>query len=201
MPRHALISSGSAEHYGPPMLLGLVHRVMGGIDLDPASCASANRIVRATTFLTEADDGLAKQHEWAGRVYLNPPGGKGLHAEDVEIPVPKGRRTHNRQALWWAALCDAYEQGRVTQAIFTCFSLDLLERAQDYPCAHPLDFPYCLPRDRLAFWTDDDGVLRPEPSPTHSNMIVYLPPRSERDVREEHFVRVFSALGRTVRER
>ena len=200
MPRHALIASASAEHYGPPSLLGLVHRVMGGIDLDPASCEAANRIVRAERYMTEAEDGLRKQGEWLGRVYLNPPGGKGLAAEDVNIQLPEGRRSHNRQAIWWVALVDAYEQGRVTQAIFTCFSLDLLERAQDYPFAHPLDFPYCIPRDRLKFWTvDDRGLLGEEPSPTHSNLIVYLPPRGDRDVHEEHFCRVFARLGRVAR--
>jgi phage N-6-adenine-methyltransferase len=44
---------------------------MGGIDLDPASCATAQRRVRADNFFTKDDNGL--EQEWHGRVWLNPP--------------------------------------------------------------------------------------------------------------------------------
>ena len=44
---------------------------MGGIDLDPASCADAQATVRAARWIGLPDDGLA--HDWAGRVWLNPP--------------------------------------------------------------------------------------------------------------------------------
>jgi hypothetical protein len=47
---------------------------MGGIDLDPASCATANETVRARTFYSRKDDGLKRP--WFGRVWLNPPYGK-----------------------------------------------------------------------------------------------------------------------------
>ena len=45
--------------------------MLGGIDLDPASNAEANRVVRAEVFFSSADDGLGKS--WEGRVWLNPP--------------------------------------------------------------------------------------------------------------------------------
>jgi ParB family chromosome partitioning protein len=50
---------------------------MGGIDLDPASCAAANEIVRAATYYTIRDDGLMRP--WFGRIWLNPP--YGSHAQ------------------------------------------------------------------------------------------------------------------------
>ena len=47
---------------------------MGGIDLDPASCAEANKIVQAKQFYSQRDDGL--KQPWFGRIWLNPPYGR-----------------------------------------------------------------------------------------------------------------------------
>jgi phage N-6-adenine-methyltransferase len=63
----------SNEHYTPAKYIEAVRSVLGEIDLDPASCEEANRVVKATVFFTKDDDGLAK--EWVGRVWLNPPYG------------------------------------------------------------------------------------------------------------------------------
>jgi hypothetical protein len=50
--------------------------VLGAIDLDPASNARAQLIVKAARDFTIEDDGLA--HPWRGRVWLNPPYHRGL---------------------------------------------------------------------------------------------------------------------------
>jgi hypothetical protein len=44
---------------------------MGNIDLDPMSCAAANKTIGATEFFDKATDGLSQT--WSGRVWLNPP--------------------------------------------------------------------------------------------------------------------------------
>ncbi len=51
--------------------LDAARKTLGKIDLDPASCAQANQIIKAKTFWTKEDDGLSRQ--WFGRVWLNGP--------------------------------------------------------------------------------------------------------------------------------
>lgn len=64
------------ECYTPGKILRYVRRVMGGIDLDPASCDEANETVKATQIYTKDDSGLARR--WAGRVWCNPPYSRGV---------------------------------------------------------------------------------------------------------------------------
>jgi ParB family chromosome partitioning protein len=59
------------DFYTNEIIIDAARTLMGGIDLDPASHAIANRVVRATRFFTVSDDGLLQR--WSGRVWLNPP--------------------------------------------------------------------------------------------------------------------------------
>ena len=54
------------EWFSPPEIVEAARIVMGGIDLDPASCEVANAIVKATHFFSIRDDGLSR--EWSGKV-------------------------------------------------------------------------------------------------------------------------------------
>ena len=59
------------EWYTPPEVIAAARAVMGGIDVDPATCAGAQRIVQATMWYDKERDGL--KHDWPCRVWLNPP--------------------------------------------------------------------------------------------------------------------------------
>jgi hypothetical protein len=157
----ALHSSASNEHYTPVEYIEAARHVMGGIDLDPASTQSVNELrIKATNFHSKEENGLVR--EWHGRVWLNPPGG----------------RIGNRSsaAVWWDKLVDEYLSGRVTQALFLGFSIEILATTQG-AVLWPGEVPFCCPRRRIEFLqSDGDGGFSRGESPTHSNIIAFLPP-------------------------
>ena len=163
-------SSATPEHYTPHRIVDAARSLMGGIDMDPATCKQANdEIVRAPLFFTKESDGLL--HNWGGRVWLNPPGGKVGNASLTK--------------LFWSKLVDEYLVGRVTQAVFLGFNLEVLQTTQT--CRRSvLSFPICIPAKRIAFLYVDKaepglfgapGALKVGGGPTHANVIAYLPPR------------------------
>jgi ParB family transcriptional regulator, chromosome partitioning protein len=90
--RHHISIGGSEKNqwFTPRHIIEKVHRTMGGIDLDPASCEAANEVVQAGAFYTEQTSGL--DHPWFGRVFLNPPYSGGLitkFTDKLLVELPK----------------------------------------------------------------------------------------------------------------
>ena len=61
----------SDQYFTPPEVIERVTEFYGSIDLDPASCFEANKIVKANTYFSEEHNGL--EQYWFGRVFNNPP--------------------------------------------------------------------------------------------------------------------------------
>lgn len=68
---HVGQNSGDNEWFTPAEFIEPARKVLGAIDLDPASSAEANKVVKAKRFFTKDDDGLTEK--WEGRLWMNPP--------------------------------------------------------------------------------------------------------------------------------
>jgi len=187
-------SSASNEHYTPLLIVEAARLTLSAIDLDPASCEAANRVVKAARIFTKDDNGLVQP--WHGRVFNNPPGGL-------------IRGVGSSQKTWWFKLAAEWRSGRVSAAIFVCFSVELFQVAQvDTPAGlpTPLDLPFCVPASRVAYLTPSDqfGLFTGEPelregaSPPHSSAVVFFPPRVETAEAIERFRAAFGPIGKVV---
>jgi ParB family chromosome partitioning protein len=169
---HQLIhQSGSAEWYTPAWLIDRVRDFLGWIDLDPASCAQANRTVQASAFFTKEDNGLMA--DWVGRVFLNP-------------PSVKSGPDRQRLADWVYKFRYEYRVGNMPQGIL------LIPATPDRQWFHPLwENPICFLWERIKF-DAPEGVKSEQP--THPHALVYLGPSWLR----YRFRETFADLGAVV---
>lgn len=145
-------NNDNEEWYTPVPFVKAVQKVLGCIDLDPASCALANRLIGAKHIYTKEENGLAQ--EWHGNIFCNPPYGR--------IGTDRQR---GQTELWVNRLIEQYNAGNVIEAI-------LLVNAYLYKqWFQPLyAYPICIPSGRLAFWNAQGASGR---SP-HSSAFVYF---------------------------
>lgn len=112
---HVSHNSGEQEWYTPPEILEAARRVLGEIELDPATSEEANGLVRALRYYTAEDDGL--NQIWRGKVWLNPPYASSLVQRFTSKLVEHHRRGEVSEALvlvnnatetaWGQALADS----------------------------------------------------------------------------------------------
>jgi hypothetical protein len=137
--------SVTVEWYTPARYIESAREVLGGIDLDPASSPEANKAIRAAAIYTVLDDGL--QSDWHGRVWLNPPYGKGT-------------------GLFTTKLVEECAAGRVSAAV-------LLINAYGFDSGwfQPLwDRLLCFTDHRIVFTSPQRGTG----GPANANLFVYF---------------------------
>lgn len=172
----------SNEWYTPSRYVEAARKVMGGIDLDPASCTEANQTVKAKKYYSIEDDGLCKN--WQGTIWLNPPYGKNIY-------LPNEKRSNI--AKWVEKLLKEYQSGNVIQAILL---VTLETHAKWFP---PLwQYPICFSDHNVRFYLPygSNKTWRPgrmTDSHMYGTCFVYLGPN------EQSFIEHFSQFGRIAR--
>jgi len=159
----------SNEWYTPALYIEAARKVMGTIDLDPASCADANQTVKALYYYTQAENGLA--HRWYGNVWCNPP----------YTQVVPG---HSSIKAWVSKAHRLYQEGAIEQCILLIpndTSTKWFEWLWEYPI--------CFPPKRIKFLIPGRKVDQP----TFGTCFVYM------GLHEQRFVETFSLFGSIVR--
>ena len=148
MKAHVKNNSGHIEWYTPKEIIEAARKVLGTIDLDPASCAEANEIVKATRFYSIENDGLAKK--WEGKIWLNPPFATGM----IETFVDKA--------------IESYRAGDVEEAII------FLNNATDttwFQSLFNITSAICFIRGRIRCWRPDKLQ---NSTPLQGQALIYL---------------------------
>jgi len=149
-PAHVSYNSGENEWYTPAAYLEVARRVMGAIDIDPASSEVANQMVQAAQFFTAADDGLTK--DWHGRVWMNPPYAQPLIAHFCE------------------KLADEVRAGNVTQA---CVLVNNATETVWFQSLLDIANAVCFIRGRVRFL---DMTMNPNGAPLQGQALLYMGP-------------------------
>jgi ParB family chromosome partitioning protein len=156
---HVSNNSGENEWYTPVEYITAARKVMGQIDLDPASNVTANEIVEAADFFTVETNGLSQS--WSGRVWMNPPYAQPMIADFAR------------------KLTDEYRAGDVTEA---CVLVNNATETEWFQGLLTESAATCFPRTRVKFWHPD---RKAKAAPLQGQAVLYL--GASRDSFAEHF--------------
>ncbi len=190
--RASLINQTSGEegfeYYTPPEWTAAARKLMGEIDLDPASNEFANQNVQAKAYYTKDDDGLSKP--WVGRVWMNHP----FHRGEKPCPPPAKckkkscikRGYHIDKAIpsnkdWIDKLIGEYQSGNLTEAVIITFC-----NSSETWFRPLLQFPQCFPNGRVHYKKEDGSNAD---SCTKGSVVTYIGNNLE------GFAKVFGRLG------
>jgi len=104
------------EWYTPMAFIEAARALMDDIDLDPATCPTAQARIQATNRYFKDDDGLGQ--EWYGRVWCNPPYSYPLIEQFTQKAIAEREAGHITQGLllvnnctdaaWFVALAERF---------------------------------------------------------------------------------------------
>lgn len=143
---HVSFNTGENEWYTPKEYIDSSLSVMGSIDLDPASSAEANKIVNATEFFSQEDNGLEK--DWYGNVWLNPPYASKLIGQFID------------------KMCSEFENGNVNQA---CVLVNNATETKWFQKIGEVSTAILFPAGRIKFWHPNK-----ESMPLQGQALLYL---------------------------
>jgi ParB family chromosome partitioning protein len=144
---HITYGTGDNEWYTDEKIIESARKVLGNIDLDPASCQLANTIIKAEEIFTIETDGL--KQEWHGNIWLNPPYSVSENPKFIDKLVSEYNSGHTKTALIL-----------VNNATETKWFERLISIAS----------AICFPVGRLKFWSQQDKGS----TPLQGQAIVYI---------------------------
>lgn len=179
----------SVEHYTPDWIVDIARKLMGGIELDPASSVAANVRIGAERICT-ADTPAPFDEPWiASSVFCNPPGAMyELNADGTPMLNERGKPKrappiapqwgHTNPLAFWHKLVHEYAAGNIGEVFFVGFSLEMLQVFGN--CAMnmidaklwPLAWPTVFPVERVRYLRADGSSGM---SPPGASFITYLP--------------------------